>query len=306
MAKSERHAEHARSSLAAATAALTCRKRPMDAIAEHISADPATFASLPLLLARLIFLALPADARGRASCVSRAWRDVLADPALWTHLDLSFVRAEQQRFVAVLHGAAGRARSQRRQLDVSQHYAPPYVLLPVVTANAGSLRELTLGDVFFCKSFPIVQAVVATAPLLQVLTAEHVGCVWPDAALMLRAEPPFTQLRISHSQAVCFGTPDALGGIQCVGPFVAALADPALQPALSCVSFWYADLEQPALMAALVDAALARRLRKLVLQRCTPPPAALLARLLTEGGSPVILELRSLGPALVGHPPVHT
>jgi hypothetical protein len=127
----------------------------MDAIAEHISADPATFASLPLLLARLIFLALPADARGRASCVSRAWRDVLADPAL--------------------------------------------------------------------------------------------------------------------------------------------------QPALSCVSFWYADLEQPALMAALVDAALARRLRKLVLQRCTPPPAALLARLLTEGGSPVILELRSLGPLDLRH-----
>jgi len=63
------------------------------AAALRISRDAATFASLPLPLAQRIFLALPADARGRASCVCRAWRDALAEPALWTRLDMSLVRA---------------------------------------------------------------------------------------------------------------------------------------------------------------------------------------------------------------------
>jgi hypothetical protein len=65
--------------------------------AEHISADPLTFTSLPLPLARRIFLALPVDARGRASCVCRAWRDVLAAQSLWTRLDMSDVSRADQR-----------------------------------------------------------------------------------------------------------------------------------------------------------------------------------------------------------------
>ena len=32
---------------------------------------------------------LPVDARARAACVCRAWRDFLADPALWQVLDLT-------------------------------------------------------------------------------------------------------------------------------------------------------------------------------------------------------------------------
>jgi hypothetical protein len=117
VAKSERHAEHARPSLAAATAALTCRQRPMDAIAEHISADPATFASLPLLLASLVFLALPPDARGRAACVCRAWRDALAEPSLWTRLDTSDVHGGLQR----LHTA----RPRRTSLSASHRRHQP-------------------------------------------------------------------------------------------------------------------------------------------------------------------------------------
>ena len=84
----------------------------VDAVADRISRDPATFASLPLPLAHRVFLALPVDARGRASCVCRAWRDALAEPSLWTRLDLSDVRVEGQRFLDVLRGAAGRARNQ--------------------------------------------------------------------------------------------------------------------------------------------------------------------------------------------------
>ena len=54
----------------------------VEAIAELIGADAASFASLPQPLPQRIFLALPPDDRGRASCVCRAWHDVLANPSL--------------------------------------------------------------------------------------------------------------------------------------------------------------------------------------------------------------------------------
>jgi hypothetical protein len=78
----------------------------VEALTDDMSADAVTFASLQLPLAQRIFLALPPDARGRASCVCRAWRDVLAETALWTSLDMSGVRAvtgaEWQRFAVDL------------------------------------------------------------------------------------------------------------------------------------------------------------------------------------------------------------
>ena len=47
------------------------------------------------------------------------------------------------------------------------------------------------------------------------------------------------------------------------------------------------------MFGALVDAVVSRRLRKLKLERCTPPPAALLARLLAQG-SLQALDIRDL------------
>ena len=149
----------------------------LEAVANRIGPVVATFASLQQPLARLIFLALPSDARGRASCVCRAWRDTLADPSLWFRLDMTVVRVEKQRFIPVLHGAAaaGRARSQLRQLDLSQLDVSLDDLLPVLTANTGSLRELHLNSVNtdnfrFETGYerPTVEAAVTAAPLLQV------------------------------------------------------------------------------------------------------------------------------------------
>ena len=67
----------------------------VDAAAELVAPDRVTFASLPPPLARLVFLALPPDARGRACCVCRAWRNALAEPTLWTRLDMSDVSASE-------------------------------------------------------------------------------------------------------------------------------------------------------------------------------------------------------------------
>jgi hypothetical protein len=266
----------------------------MDAAAHPISPDAATFASLPLPLAQRIFLALPPDARGRASCVCRAWRDALAEPSLWTRLDMSDVRVEthidRPRLGAVLRGAAVRARGALRQLDLSQHeYVSRDVLLPVLNDNAGSLRELHLHHVVDDGNTSVtVEAVVAAAPLLQLLTADEAYCTCDHAPRMLRAEPPFALLQIRRRLDVDFPRED--GGMERFAPIAAALADATLQPALYQLYFWQADTAQPAMMGALADAALARRLRELELEDCTPPAAAPLARLLA-GGSLTVLEI---------------
>ena len=271
----------------------------VDSMAQLLARDAATFASLPLPLAQRIFLALPPDARGRASCVCRAWRDVLAEPALWTRLDMSGVRSWRP-FLPVLHGAAGRARGRLQQVELSQERLSREltmaVLQPVLTANAGSLRELRLYRVHesdYYVDAPTVQAVVAAAPLLQVLAAEEVTCKWELAPRMLRAEPPFAPLQMRRLLVVRFDDDDSVvSGLERLGPFAAALADATLQPAVQRLDMWCADTSQPALMGALVDAVLARRLRlhELSLTECAPPAAAPLARLLAEG-SLAALEL---------------
>jgi hypothetical protein len=265
------------------------------AVANRISRDPATFASLPLPLAQRIFLALPVIARGRASCVCRAWRDTLAEPSLWTRLDMSVVPAEGLRLEAVLRGAARRVRGQLRQLNLSQKLVTSEVLLPVLTGNAGSLRELHLHMVSADSGVDLhadtVQGVLAVVPLLQVLKAVTVFCKWEDAPRVLRAEAPYAPLQLSGSLKVRFeGAGFRVGGMERVGPFAAALADAALQPSLLRLDIRCADTAQPALMGALVDAALARRLPELALDCCTPPAAVPLARLLAEG-SLAVLEL---------------
>jgi hypothetical protein len=264
-----------------------------DAVAELIGADPASFASLPLPLAQRIFLALPPDTRGRACCVCRAWRDALAEPALWTRLEMS--NFAPRRLLSVLHGAAGRARGQLCALDLSRQHVARDVLLQVLTAYAGSLREVHVGiltaDAEVTAPLAVtlprtasVAEVMAAAPLLQVLKTSVSG-MWETAPRVLRKEPPFAALELLNL-GVKFSPPyppSIYGGIERVAPFAAALADAALQPTLSRVSVNCADTAQPAVMGALVDAALARRLRKLTFFSCSPPAAVPLARLLAEG-----------------------
>jgi hypothetical protein len=270
------------------------RSSRLAAVASRIGPDAATLTSLPLLLAQRIFLALPPDARGRACCVCRAWRDTLADPSLWTRLDLSAVRefavVERPRFVFLLRGAARRARGQLCLLDLSQHYLELHWFLPVLTANAGSLRELRLhsmcaDDVHYLdpQEDPTVEKVVAAAPLLQVLTSESVSCKWQNAVRFLRGEPQFALLQCRKLTVWCANEFESYGGMARVGPFAAALADASLRPALLHVCVFMADTAQPAVVGALVDAAVARRMPELKFMGGTRPAAAPLARLLAEG-----------------------
>jgi hypothetical protein len=245
-------------------------------------------APLPLALAQRIFVSLPADSRARASCVCHGWWTVLADPALWTRLDLSKDSgvARTHNPDALLAGAAGRAHRQLRYLDVADVHKQltPRVLLAVLAANAGSLRELRVGKLRATgDEEATLEALLGAAPLLQVLDAAAV-CFGEEAPRLMRAEPPFAPLRL-HSLNVFLGrrTQVGPGHIEEVGPFAALLADAALQPALSNVHIIHADTQQPVVLDSLVDAWMARRLRFLRLFCCTPPAAAPLARLLVQG-----------------------
>jgi hypothetical protein len=156
-------------------------------------------------------------------------------------------------------------------------------LLPVLTANAGSLRELHVSEVDGDGVSSTVEAVVTAAPLLLVLKVEEVTCRWHDAPRMLRVEPPFAPLQMCNSLDVTFNGADSrIGGLDRVGPFAAALSDTTLQPELSRLRIVSADTAQPAVMGALVDAAVARLLDELTFEDCTPPAAAPLARLLAK------------------------
>ena len=133
-----------------------------------------------------------------------------------------------------------------------------------------------------------MEDMVAAAPQLQVLEAT-VTCDCAVAPALMRGEPPFGALRLREIRVALA---DFLGwvGLERFSPFLATLADAALQPALASVQLYNAGLAQPQVMDALVDAALARRLRGLKLSRCTPPGATSLARLL-RGGALAELEM---------------
>ncbi len=237
-------------------------------------------AALPLVSALL-----PVDSRARACCVCRAWRDALADPALWALLDLSKesgVPADLRRRRAVLNGAARRAKGRLHRLDATLTHGKSAHsnLWAVVVANGGSLRELRLR---YAVSLATLDGLRTAAPLLQRLEAELM-CPSEELAAVLRAATSVAALRLHVLYVSCgegMGAPP--GGIERVAPAAAALADATLQPELSEVSVAHADAQRPEVLDALVDAALARRLRTLQLNDCTPPAAAPLARLLAGG-----------------------
>ncbi len=209
----------------------------------------------------------------------RAWRDALADPALWARLDLSRDCGIPSRRIteALLRGAVRRARGRLCYLDVSL-WLPiqPHELLALLAANAGSLRELRLSQLQYETD---AQALLRAAPLLQVLDAKMHCFAEASAARMMRREAPWAPLRLRALKVWC-SQAVVLERYCPVARVAAALADATLQPTLSEVQLFGADTARPEVLGALVDAVLARPLRTLHFSYCTPPAAAPLARLL--------------------------
>ena len=242
-----------------------------DAVAARAALAPRTFeattdifAALPRALALPIFRLLPADARAHAALVCRAWRDAVAEPSVWTYLDLTFSGGVRVSVTdAVLRGAAARARGQVQTLAV-MHSAVSYdAVLQFVTANADSLHELYCmkpEDISWIQSWgaQLVERIARAASQLRIL---HVDvCVsGADAVRMVSKDEPFGALRL-HSLGMFRVT---------VADLLALAAEMTRrQEPLQRLSLQSAPLQTSAALDALADAALACRLCTLTIDTC--------------------------------------
>ena len=113
------------------------------------------FASLPRFLALDIFARLPADERLMLALVSTSWRTLVAEPSLWTCVDLSQASGLTRASDAVLLACSAKARGGMRSLDVcglvgGQTSTHKRLRTPISTSsllttlrnNAHSLRQL--------------------------------------------------------------------------------------------------------------------------------------------------------------------
>ena len=204
------------------------------------------FDALPVAVLRRIFLALPADSKGRASAVCRAWRDVLADATLWEVLDLSSIDGVTRRLVraALVRGAAARAGGQLKVLDVRACYIITQDVVALAAANGAALRELHVDSE--ALQAQQVDAILAAAPQLQLLCAS-IWCVGSVAGALLRKEPPYGPLRAQDFHINCRGTPDAA--------LLSVAAAVAGHSQLKALTFEEVNSNDPAILDALFDAA---------------------------------------------------
>jgi hypothetical protein len=242
---------------------------------------PSALAPLPHAVLLSIFAQLPVDLRARCACVCRGWRAALSERSLWTRLDVSRASSVTVAVTdALLRGAAARAGGALEALDVSRSRGVSReARLAVVTANAGTLRELRMcndvcdfdDDDDTLLSLGETEALLRAAPQLRVLDA-HVACdSVVDARRALRAEGLLAPLRVHGLRVAEDGAAEA--------DMLALSTDVAAHAVLQALCF-ITDLPTPAALDAIVAAALVRQLTALELGVVTAP---VLARLL--GGS---------------------
>ena len=157
--------------------------------------------ALPPPLQRAVFLALPVDARARAMCVCKPWRDALADASFWAHLDLTAASGVRVRVnEALLRRTVGRARGRLELVRVPDWLVHSDTLHVLLVPCAATLRELCIVDdagpplrtpcVADVRVRDLAVALPSTGILCSVFARE-------EAALqMLRNEPPFGQSRV--------------------------------------------------------------------------------------------------------------
>ena len=232
--------------------------------------------ALPHALGARIWAALPCDARLRCRQVCRGWRHALAEPRLWTEIDLTATSGVVARVTpALLLAATARAGGRLERLSLTYAAELHAVPLAVLASNADTLRLLRLecpqhaGYV----SYNVCTELLRAAPRQCVVEAD-VSVLDEHAGRMLRNEEPFQALRLRRLQLFTrLVAPD---------PIAAWAAELAAHASLRELSLWSA---RNADLDAVVDAALTLRLRKLELMGCNvrPAHAVSLSRLLRCG-----------------------
>jgi hypothetical protein len=266
-----------------------------DAAAAPAGGDP--LAALPHALALAIFSRLTVEQRLRCLEVCRGWRATLADHAAWLQLDLT--RADGSACSeALLRAATSRAGGQLRSLRLACGHALHDSLCAVAAGNAATLHELHNSNdaaVWLRRRVQDLEALFRAAPQLRTLEADVYCDNAAEARRVLRNEPPFGPLRVRQFTVDArTATADAV---------LSLAADMAAHASLASVRLYNAPLDDAAALDAVVDAALARSLTSVWLERCrlSPASASSLARLL-RGDTLTELDLHGVLDQLLDAP----
>ena len=245
------------------------------------------FLDLPHAVALQILSRLPADERARTALVCRFWRSTVADASLWTVLDLSPASGVAQPVTdATLRGAAALARGGLTVLCLDGCYRlSQEAQLEVVTANAGSLRELS------CKFIDEerrrvfrpadIQALVDAAPQLVSFKVDVCAPVAVSTRI-LRNEAPYGALELCRLSTLQQQQGEAPLNEPELLAFCTAMS---AHTSLAKLDVQWTSLDSLAVIDALSAAALACNLRDLKLEGCDLSPASVpaLARLIRGG-----------------------
>ena len=140
---------------------------------------------------------LPVDARARAACVCRAWRDFLADPALWQVLDLTLAGGVAAARItdAVLRGAVKRAAGRLRVLRLEHTLSVELneLLIELILSDGAELQEVNTG---VHLGVDRLREVLAAAPRLHAFNNAHVGGDCRELLPVMRNEAPFGPVRV--------------------------------------------------------------------------------------------------------------
>ena len=238
---------------------------------------------------RVLLRALPADARGRACCVCRRWRDILACGSLWAELDISPAGGVPRRLatLALMTGAAAHARGMLTSLNLHGCAHLMGDAMRDLLMAAPALRTLTLPDpTWLVRSWvdgqlqlhwhsarfePVRSMELNDAQQVTQLHL-HTLCVRDEfSTAVLRNEAQLAPLRVQRLRVDCRHVLD-----NARRAFFEALNDVEAHPSLTALDIRFGV---PHLLPALVDAVNARQLRALSLN-LHPDGVPELARLL--------------------------
>ena len=229
-------------------------------------------------------LLLDVETRLRCREVARAWRDALAQRRLWARLDFLACTLGRdsdtvEAFARLLRAACACAGDALHTLKLGSklNVELQHVVLELVTAHAGSLREVQL--VYDCFSVDQLLAILGAAPSLRKLHT----CVsrLADVHLltaMLRGVPPWAPLCV-HSISMDFSLGNTLNELHSL--FGAMAGHEPLQK----FAFNGQVLHEPAALRGLFDAVIQGRLHSLDVRHFDLGLSAApeLARLLRDG-----------------------
>ena len=246
------------------------------------------FRDLPHAVALHILSFVPADARARAALVCRALRIIVADPRLWTVLDLSPDSGVVQPVTdATLRGAAALARGGLTALCLDDCYQLSHeARLEVVRANADSLRKLscvTVSVAAYGRSSADVQELAGAAPQLVAFKVGVKASV-AESTRVLRNEAPFGVLQLRE---LCIHGTNINQGQAPLdeAELLAFCSAVSAHESLEVLEVNFTPLRTPAVMDALFAAALACKLLVLQISACELSSASVpaLARLIRGG-----------------------